>query len=230
MRRLKQSTSSLFDRSNERVKRFIPSEFGSNTNLPDVGNIAYLQPKIKFAHYVEEKAKEGLIDYTIINTGLCSNFEATLIIGGFPEYAVKTEFYGIKFKERMFNCIGDGKQLNTFTALPDVGKYVVAALKQPDLTKNAEVFVSSFKSDYISIIELLEKETGDKFTIHHETPEEQIKQGVPEQLVEMRSMLLDGRGILDTGGYKLWNDKFPEVKPLTLEEVVKESIRTFHET
>jgi hypothetical protein len=52
-----------------RVKRFIPSEFGSNTNLPDVAAISYLQPKIKFAHYVEHKAKEGLIDFTLINTG-----------------------------------------------------------------------------------------------------------------------------------------------------------------
>jgi hypothetical protein len=119
--------------------------------------------------------------------------------------------------------------LCNFTALPDVGKYVVAVLKQPDLTRNAEVFVSSFTSDYISIIELTEKETGRKFKIYHETPEEQIEQGTPDQLVEMRAMLLDGRGIIDRGGYKLWNDKFPEVKPLTLEEVVKESVKTFHE-
>jgi NAD(P)-dependent dehydrogenase (short-subunit alcohol dehydrogenase family) len=52
-----------------RVKRFIPSEFGSNTNLLDVASISYLQPKIKFAHHLEHKAKEGLIDYTLINTG-----------------------------------------------------------------------------------------------------------------------------------------------------------------
>jgi len=196
-----------------KVKRFIPSEFGSNTNLPDVASIQYLQPKIKFAHYVEEKAKEGLIDYTIINTG------------GFPEYAIKTGFYGINFKDRTFHAIGDGKKPNTFTSLPDVGKYVAAILSRPDLTRNHEIFVSSFTSDYISFIDLLEKETGDKFTVYEETPAEQVARGDPEYLVQMRSMLLDGRGVNNRGGYELWDDKFPEVKPRTLEEVVRQSIK-----
>jgi hypothetical protein len=52
-----------------RVKRFIPSEFGSNTNIPDVASIEYLQPKVKLARFIEEKAKEGLIEYTLIATG-----------------------------------------------------------------------------------------------------------------------------------------------------------------
>jgi len=195
------------------VKRFFPSEFGSNTNLPDVASIQYLQPKIKFAHYVEEKAKEGLIEYTLVNTG------------GLIEYAIRTEFYGINFYERNFHRIGDGKQLNTFTSLPDTGKYVVAILKRPELTRNADIFVSSFDSDYMSLIDLLEKETGERFTIYEETPEEQVAMGVPTNLVEMRAMLLDGRGLVTRGGTKLWNDKFPEVKPMTLEEVVKQCVK-----
>jgi hypothetical protein len=114
--------------------------------------------------------------------------------------------------------------LNTWTSLPDVGKYVAAILARPELTKNVEVFVSSFESDYMSIIDLLEKKTGDKFVCYYQTTEEQIKHGVPEPLVAMRSMLLDGRGVTNRGGYELWNHKFPEVKPTTLEEVVSQSI------
>ena len=148
-----------------------------------------------------------------------------LIPGGFPEYAIKTTFYGIDFAKRTFHAIGDGKKLNTFTSLPDVGKYVAAILTHPDLTRNADIFVSSFTSDYISIIDLLEKETGEKFTVYEETVEEHLKRGDPENIVQMRSMLLDGRGVLDRGGYKLWNDKFPEVTPRTLEEVVKTCFR-----
>ena len=52
-----------------------------------------------------------------------------------------------------------------------------------------------------------------------------MARGVPQYLIEMRSMLLDGRGVLARGGYKLWNDKFPEVKPMTLEEVVKRTVK-----
>lgn len=111
----------------------------------------------------------------------------------------------------------------TFTSLPDVGEYVAAILTRPDLTKNADIFVSSFTSDYISMIKLLEAETGDKFTVFEETPEEQVERGMPAPLCAMRSMLLDGRGVLNRGGYELWDDKFPEVKPRTLEEVVKQS-------
>jgi hypothetical protein len=141
------------------------------------------------------------------------------------EYAIKTEFYGINYKERTFHRIGDGQKLNTFTSLPDVGKYVVAILKRPELTKNADIFVSSFDCDYVSITESLEKVTGEKFTVYEETPEEQLKRGLPETLVTMRTMLLDGRGLVARGGYELWNDKFPEVKPATLEEVIKQCIK-----
>ena len=78
--------------TDNRVKRFFPSEFGSNSNLPDIASIPYLKPKVKFAHYVEDKAKQGLIEYTLVNTG-APNTERKLIIGGLAEYAIKTEFY-----------------------------------------------------------------------------------------------------------------------------------------
>jgi len=88
--------------TDNRVKRFFPSEFGSNSNLPDIASIPYLKPKVKFAHYVEDKAKQGLIEYTLVNTG-APNTERKLIIGGLAEYAIKTEFYGINFKDRTFH-------------------------------------------------------------------------------------------------------------------------------
>jgi NmrA-like family len=207
------------------VKRFFPSEFGSNTNLPDVASLPYLQPKIKFAHYVEEKAKQGLIEYTLVNTGFYPWKKSINKLGGLAEYAIKTQFYGINFQNRTFHRIGNGEKLCTFTSLPDVGKYVVAILKRPELSKNADIMVSSYDCNYLSIIELLEKELGEKFTIIEQTPEEQIKAGAPEFLVEMRTMLLDGRGVMGRGGYIVWNDKFPEVKPATLEQVVKQSIK-----
>jgi hypothetical protein len=54
------------------VKRFFPSEFGSNTKLADVASVGYLQPKIKFQRHIEEKAKQGLIEFTTVMTGLFS--------------------------------------------------------------------------------------------------------------------------------------------------------------
>lgn len=71
----------------------------------------------------------------------------------------------------------------------------------------------------------IESVTGKKVTVVHESPEEQVGRGVPGPLVEMRRMLLDGRGVLARGGYELWNDKFPEVKTNTLEEVVRAAVK-----
>jgi hypothetical protein len=141
--------------------------------------------------------------------------------GGFPEFAIKTLFYGLDYSQRTFRAIGDGRKQNTWTSLPDVGKYVVSILLNPEMTRNQDIFVSSFTSDYISMIELLEREMGEKWTVIEETPEEQLKRGEKEHIVLMRSMLLDGRGLLDRGGYVLWNDMFPDIKPKTLAEVVK---------
>lgn len=106
---------------------------------------------------------------------------------------------------------------------------MIAILKRPELTKNADILISSYDSDYVAIIDALEAETGDKFAVIEQTPEEQIKAGAPETLVEMRAMLLDGRGVLAREGYKLWNDKFPEVKPMTLKEVTKECLKGLQE-
>lgn len=163
-------------------------------------------------HYIEEKARDGLIEYT------------SIITGGLAEFAITSEFYGINFKDRVFHRIGDGTKPITFTALPDVGKFTVEVLLNPELTKNQEVYTASYTCNYVSLIEELEKETGEKFTIIEATPEEQIAQGFPEPLVQMRTMLLDGRGVTDRGGFQLWNDKFPHVKPMTLSEVVKKAV------
>jgi len=113
-------------------------------------------------------AHESLIDYTLINTG------------GFPEFAIKTLFYGINYTQRSFHVIGDGRKPNTWTSLPDVGKYVVSILLRDEMTRNQDIFVSSFTSDYISMIELLEREMGEKWTVVEETPEEQLKRGEKE--------------------------------------------------
>jgi hypothetical protein len=135
-----------------------------------------------------------------------------------------TQFYGFNFKERSFHRLGDGTKPSSFTSLTDTGKYVVAMLKRPELTKNASVFVSSYEANYITIIDCLEKEIGEKIQITQETPEDQLKYGVPEPIVAIRSMLLDGRGLMTRRGEKLWNDRFAEVKPQTLEDVVKNSV------
>jgi hypothetical protein len=199
---------------------------------PDVSSISFFEKKIQVQNYVLEKAKQGLIEYTLPMTGLFSIIKDPWLIkctGGLAEYFFTTEFYGFNYKERSFHRLGDGKKATSFTSLMDTGKYVVAMLKCPELTKNASVFVSSFEADYVTIIEALEEETGEKIQIYEETPEEQLEYGVPEPFVALRSMLLDGRGLMTRRGEKLWNNCFPEVEPQTLENVVKIAVAQLNE-
>jgi hypothetical protein len=146
-------------------------------------------------------------------------------VGGLAEYFYTTEFYGFSHKEGTFHRLGDGTARNTYTSLGDTGKYVVAMLKRPELTKNAEILVSSYDADYNSVISEYEKQTGKNVRVFTETPQDQLNYGVPAPFVEMRAMLLDGRGVLTRNGEKTWNEHFPEVKPETLQQVVQNSIK-----
>jgi hypothetical protein len=152
-----------------------------------------------------------------------------LIIGALTEIIFKTPVHGLNVKERTFHILGDGTKFLTLTNLPDIGKYAVAILTHAELTKNADVLVSSFEADYITIIAALEKVIGEKITVYNETPEEQLNYGIPDYLVDLRSMLQGGAGVMDRGGYKLWNDKFPEVKPGTLEEATRRALKEIGE-
>jgi disulfide oxidoreductase YuzD len=207
------------------VKRFLPSEFGSNVEIKDVASVAYLQPKIQLGHLIEKKAEEGLIEYTFVITGMeIMALSQLILLGNFPEYFLDTEFYGVNYQKRTWNTVGHGTKPNTWTSLPDVGKYVVAILFNPALTRNQNVLVESFQSNYVDIINFVGEKTGRKFTVHVETPEEQVSKGVPANLVEMRTMLLDGRGLINREGWELWNSKFPEVKPATFEQAFSQVI------
>lgn len=51
------------------VKRFIPSEFGSDTRLPKVKESPLTSGKIKVAASIQKKVSKGLIEYTSILGG-----------------------------------------------------------------------------------------------------------------------------------------------------------------
>jgi len=79
------------------------------------------------------------------------------------------------------------------------------------------------------VFALLEKVTGEKITIYTETPEEQVALGVPSYLVEVRKMFNDPALREGMNSMVSWKDKFPEVKPLTLEEAVRRGVKLAEE-
>lgn len=63
------SSLRLLSDTHLRVKRFFPSEYGADPNLPFIKETPFLASKVAVREYLLEKAKQGLIEYTSIASG-----------------------------------------------------------------------------------------------------------------------------------------------------------------
>lgn len=146
------------------VKRFIPSEFGSN--VPDKRTrdiVPVFEPKYQTVNYL--KSKESEISWT------------SVINGPFFDWGLKVGFLGFNFSNKTATLYDDGKAHFTGTNLHQVGLALVKALEKADLTKNQYVYISSFRTTQQEILAVAEKATGSKWTITNVDAKEHIKQG-----------------------------------------------------
>ena len=110
------------------VKRFIPSEFGSNTlneknrALPVFKDKVVVQDALK-----KEAASSGMI-YTLICTG------------PFLDWGIMVGFV-MNLKGKSISLFDGGDRLFSATSLTTIGKAVVGVLKNPDQTENRAVYV-----------------------------------------------------------------------------------------
>ncbi|CAG8577710.1 12741_t:CDS:2 [Funneliformis caledonium] len=125
------------------VKRFIPSEFGSE--FPDVSH-PFSDDKSKFRAEVE---KSGL-EYTIINNGV------------FSEYL---DFIGFDVKNKKVTFMTDRDLKISATSLHDVGKYTVESLKIPD-ARNAYIRVAADTLSFNELLKKFEEASGEYLTFH----------------------------------------------------------------
>ena len=108
------------------VKRFIPSEFGSNNRNERARKLPVYAAKVKIQEYLAEKAPESQnagFTYTCIFTS--AFFDLCLKAGFLPG-------------KEMYD--GGERRFST-TRLETVGKAVVEVLKHPDETSNRDVYV-----------------------------------------------------------------------------------------
>lgn len=111
------------------VKRFVPSNFGSNMSNPNSRKLPVFKGKVMIEDYLIEKSKTTDLTYTLIYTGGFTDFAITAkVIMDFSEY-----------KPTIFNG-GDSKF--SCTSLPTVGDAVVGVLSHPAETQNRAVYVS----------------------------------------------------------------------------------------
>ncbi|GJC97933.1 isoflavone reductase [Colletotrichum higginsianum] len=123
------------------VKRFIPSDYGSDTTP-------------KKAHLEWLATKEAQISWTTINTGI------------FFDWGLKQGMTGFDLANKTVTLVDGGKTRFTASNMAQVGRAIVSVLHHPVETKNQMVFVESFTTTQAEILAVLEKLTGQTWKVN----------------------------------------------------------------
>jgi len=141
------------------VKRFLPSEFGSDTTNPKVVELVELF-----------KGKKEIVDYLKTKEG--DGFEWTsLITGAFLDWGLRHSFIGVNIKERKFYQWDNGAVPFTTTNIATIGKAIVNLLSTSDrltATANKYVFISSHTITQNELFAAVRKATvGEDWSVEH---------------------------------------------------------------
>ncbi|CAG1971739.1 unnamed protein product [Fusarium graminearum] len=138
-----------------KVKRFMPSEFGSDTSIEGLEKMApFLKGKQDVMDYVKSKEGEGLT-WTALFTGPWIDW---MLIEG-------KGLLCLNVKSKTGELVDGGKPKFTTTTVSQVGEATAAALVHSDKTKNQYVHVSSYNICQEQVIEALERISGTKFAL-----------------------------------------------------------------
>jgi len=208
------------------VKKFIPSEYG----------IKYTEEMLSFHPAAQWwlDAADALRNSHLQSTRIILGW--TLDHYGLPKVPsnMKPFSYAITFYHRRAAIPGDGTAPVAFLHSSDLAKYIAAMLEQNNWPE-----FSPFAGDKMSWGELLalaEEVTGTKWDVVYDAVEK-LEKGegtVLEQPLGAMELPEDAlrhlwsefgvmavRGMMDVTKERLRNDEFPEVKPMTVREVVE---------
>ncbi|KAG4435624.1 hypothetical protein IFR05_008899 [Cadophora sp. M221] len=144
------------------VKRFIPSEFSSNTLSPAVLQLlpVFAQKK-EVLDYLKEKEGSGLT-WTAI-------WPALLFDSG-----LKNGFLGFDIEARTATIWDKGTSKFTLTDDEQLGEAVLAVLDRPEQTANKKIYVASFETSQKEILAALEEATSSKWIVTDTTTEKEV--------------------------------------------------------
>ncbi|EED17246.1 conserved hypothetical protein [Talaromyces stipitatus ATCC 10500] len=202
------------------VKRFVPSEFGSDTRVPSAMDILpqYFGGKQATVDYLISKEKEGLT-------------WSSFVTGPFFELAM-AGFMGFDIPNRKATIYNDGEGSWSTTTLPSIGIALKNSLIEFEKTANRYIYVASFTVKQNEVLKALEKVTGSKFDVEYVDGEaqraigtEKISQGdfSGAMLLIRYINSVDGNG----GNYALYHptdNKLLSLPEETLEEELKKIV------
>jgi uncharacterized protein YbjT (DUF2867 family) len=195
------------------VKRFVPSEYGVDTSLPQIAELLPpALPKQKTVEYLRAKESFGLSW-----TGV--------VVGGFFDWALQIPgLLAWNLPARTATIFDGGDVEFEATNVAQIARGVAAALSSAHVedTKNKYIYINSFTITQNQILSALEEVTGDKFVVTHSTKAELAKQalemlkswetsslGYPVGSLELITAAIYGNGGLNefskTKG--LWNER-----------------------
>lgn len=112
------------------VKRYIPSEFGTDVLNPKTSELPVFTPKVEVTKYLEQVAKEGRITYTRVVSGI------------FLDWCLQMGLF-LNWREGKIELVDGGDRPMTGTVLPSIGQAVASVLQHPEETKNRAVYTQS---------------------------------------------------------------------------------------
>lgn len=201
------------------VKRFIPSEYGSNT--PDKRTrdvVPVFEAKFGTVNYL--KSKESEISWT------------SLVTGPFFDWGLRVGFLGFDGPSNTVTIFDDGEATFSATNLHQIGVATVKALEHADLTKNQYVYISGVQTTQNQILAAAEKASGTKWTVKKVSAKDHIEEGRAKlQKGDFSGIanLIQGvtfakeQQLGDLSSLGLWNDKLGVPKE-GLEETVKATL------
>ncbi|KAH6656149.1 hypothetical protein BKA67DRAFT_516563 [Truncatella angustata] len=149
------------------VQWFFPSEYGTDIEYDETSKDEKPhQNKLRVRAFIREHIKRVKVTYVV--TGPYADM--------FLDYKPGFESaggYDAKNKEAVL--VGDGDDRIGFTTMPDVGKFVVAALANPQTAQNKALKVQSFVVTAKEVLAEFEKQTGSKFDVKY-TSKDGLKQ------------------------------------------------------
>jgi hypothetical protein len=204
------------------IKRFLPSEFGSNLDNISTRNLPVYKLKVQIQDYLIEKSKSTELTYTLIYNN------------AFLDWGLKNKFILDLSSEKPQVIDGGDLEFST-TTLASIGDAVVGVLKHPDETKNRAVYIHDAIVTQNKLIALARE-------IEPTKSREPVSVSLDDMTAESKKKLSQGimtqqvfipyiyRAILDPAGGGIFRDNDNEllgVKGKTdaeVKEVIKEFI------
>jgi putative NADH-flavin reductase len=145
------------------IKRFIPSDFGSNLENPEVRKLVVFKDKFELRDELERLAREGKLTWTSVYNN------------AFLDWGLEHKFIldPVEGKATLWD---GGEHLISVTRLAAVGQAVVGVLKHPDETANRGVYVQEAAVSLKKLVEIAKELTpGKTWTVVESSTEEVVQ-------------------------------------------------------